>query len=131
MKDSYRYKSEFADIFLLDGIVWVIYGENARITADKARIIVSERLKVTNGISRPTLADCRNGTSIDKASRAIFASEDAMKNVTAGALLFNNPIHRMFINAYLWFDKPPLPTAVFTDEKKAIEWLQLYKYSVN
>jgi len=131
MTEGYSFSSDYVDIFLRDGIVWVVYGHNARITSDKALIIVGERLKVSQGRPHPTIADCRKGTSIDKASRAIFAGPDAMKNVIAGALLFNNPIHRMFIHAYLWFDNPSIPTAVFTSEIKALEWLQLYKYSVN
>jgi hypothetical protein len=129
MHQPYSYSSDFADIYIEEGIVRVIF--YGRITPDKALIIVNERLKVTNGRAYPTLADYRYGNALEKKSRAIFASPDAMKNVVAGACIFSNSIQRMFINAYLWFDKPPIPTAVFNSEEKALDWLQLYKTSLN
>ncbi|HEX8545704.1 MAG TPA: hypothetical protein VF691_02010 [Cytophagaceae bacterium] len=128
---NYSFKNENVEIYLDEGVVFVVFAENARITAEKANIIVSERLKVCNGRSYPTLADCRKGSNMDQASRAIFASEDAVKNVVAGALLIDNAIQRMLINAYLWFGSPKVPNQVFTSERKALEWLQLFKYSLN
>ena len=129
--DNYSFQNGDVEIYLQDGVVWVVFAENARINAEKAITIVSERLKVCNGKSYPTLADCRKGSNMDQASRVIFASEDAVKNVMAGALLIDNAIQRMLINAYLWFGSPKVPNQVFTSEKKALDWLQLYKYSLN
>lgn len=124
--ETYTFKNQVVEIFIKNNIVWVVFGENAKITADKAEIIVAERLKVCNGKSYPTLADCRKGSNMDKASRAIFASDSATKNVTAGALLIDSAIQSMLINAYLWFDNPKVPNQVFTNEQKAIEWLNLF-----
>ena len=129
MVEHYSYKSDFADISIEDGIVRVMI--IGKIDSDKALVIVRERIKVTSGKSYPTLADYRYGNALDKKAREIFAGPDAMKNVTAGAILFSNAMHRIFINAYLWLEKPPVPTGVFTSEKKALQWLSIYKLSDN
>jgi hypothetical protein len=127
MNENYRFKNEYIEMYIQDGILWVVYSNNVNVTAEKARLIVSERLKVANGRSYPTLADCGTGQSLDKKSREIFGGEDAMRNVTAGAIIIRNTIQRMFINAYFWFAKLPIPHAAFPNEQKALKWLEPYK----
>jgi len=127
MQQQYSFRNDYVDIFIKDNILWVIYTNNVRITEDKARIIVNERLKVANGRSYLTLNDCGTGQSVDKKSREIFGSDDAKKYVTAGAIVLRNITQRMFVNSYFWFANLDIPYAAFSSEEKALKWLAKYR----
>ena len=128
MKPLYSFKNDYVEIFIKDEILWVIYKNNVTITAEKARIIVNERLKVAGGKDYLTLNDCGTGQSIDKTAREIFSSEDAKKYVKAGAIVLRNIIQRMFVNTYFWFANLDIPHAAFASEQAALKWLEKFKY---
>ena len=129
--EAYSFRNDLVEIFTRQGILFVVFCKGARINAANAEIIVIERLKVANGRDFPTLADCRQGSNMDKGARTLFASKAAVTNVTAGGLLIDSAIHKMLINAYLLFDQPNVPNKVFTSEDKALNWLNLFKTNIN
>ncbi len=74
----------------------------------------------------PFLIDMRvTNWSADKEVREFHASDkDLLAIKNAEAILVNNLGIRILANAYQRVNRPPVPVKVFTDENKAIEWIQ-------
>lgn len=127
MKEKY-FKNQYFEIWLDNGIVNVVYEPKLRITLEVAKQITEQRLKVLD-VPRPVLIDVRHGTSIDKAARDFWGKEDSsLRHVTAGAILVKNQMQKLVAMAFIALNKEPVPTKIFVSEKKALEWLEHYKY---
>lgn len=80
--------------------------------------------KITNGNQHVILIDTRlNSLSSDEARR--FSSGDKpTKYRYAVAILFKGLAGRIGANSLVKIYKPKVPTQIFNDENKAIEWLE-------
>jgi len=63
-------------------------------------------------------------TSVSKEARAFMASEESLKYSTCEAFLLNSLAQKLLISFYIKINKPLVPTAIFTDKNKAINWLK-------
>lgn len=63
-------------------------------------------------------------TSLDKETRNFMASEESLKYSIAEAFYLTSLSQKILINFYIKFDKPLVPTKVFTSKEKANEWLK-------
>ena len=131
MRESY-FENEYIELWIENGIIYENFKPNLEtLTIEKAKQIVPDRLKVSNGITRPIFADLCNMVSVDKASRKYLAEGDAMKYLSATAILVDNPIAKFAANIYIRIDQPSIPTRFFTDKKAALLWLEQYKSELN
>jgi len=90
---------------------------------------VKLRKEFTQNNSYPNLASGINVMSIEKEARDYFATEEATEGVLAGAVMINSIVQATLMNFFLRVSQPNIPTKIFTDEKKAIDWLKQYKKS--
>ncbi len=122
--------TQFIDIWVEQEIIFIIFKQNIAITLDVAKGIVKERLKISDGLKRPVLIDIRNLTLIDSASREYLVSDVATYLLNAGGILFDSSFKNYLAviagNIFIKIDKPKIPTQLFTDKEKALEWLQAY-----
>ncbi|HET8962937.1 MAG TPA: hypothetical protein VFM99_03520, partial [Chitinophagales bacterium] len=93
-----------------------------------AKQIVNDRLKVSNGVSRPILLDARNFVSMDRATMKFYKTKDVVQYVTSAAFLTGNALGNLAGNIFLTLERPLVPTKLFTDEQKAVAWLEKYKF---
>jgi len=63
-------------------------------------------------------------TTIKKETRIFMASAESLKYSKAEAFLLKSLAQKILINFYIRVDKPLVPTRVFTDKQKAIDWLK-------
>lgn len=63
-------------------------------------------------------------TSLDKETRGFMASEESLKYSIAEAFYLTSLPQKILINFYIKFDRPLVPTKVFTSKEKANEWLK-------
>lgn len=63
-------------------------------------------------------------TIVAKDIRDYLASEEIVPICKASALLVGSGISKMVGNLFLTFSRPLFPTKIFTNEAKALEWLQ-------
>lgn len=126
MKERFL-ETSYAAYWIQDGIVWEVFKLNLIINTEIAKDIVKKRLEVSNGISRPILLDIKGLLSVDTASRKYLAGKEAAYLISAGAILVNGNISRFAGNIFLTIDRPVIPTKLFTDQEKAIKWLQKFK----
>ncbi|MDQ3191064.1 MAG: STAS/SEC14 domain-containing protein [Bacteroidota bacterium] len=100
------------------------------LTLDLAKNIVESRLKISDGITRPILIDIRNLVSVDKAAREYLASHEATFLLSAGAISFGSTFKNYMAilagNVFIKIDKPAIPTKLFTEKDKALQWLRTY-----
>lgn len=128
VKQAYL-ENDFVEFWIENGIIMNVYKPNLeKITIDVAKEIVRDRLQVSNGVTMPVMIDLTNAFTIDKASRRYFSMGDAMKYLSASAILVRNEITKLGGNIYIRIDKPKIPTKLFTEQDKAIEWLNQFKF---
>lgn len=87
---------------------------------------VKDRLSATEDKSYPVLIDIRNVRNTTKAARQFLASEKGCKGITSGAILINSTLGSIIGNFFIHFDKPLIPTKLYTDEEDAKQWLKKY-----
>ena len=107
-----------------DNIVRASYAQNANITLKDVQDVIEIYLKLTNGKPYPLLADVRHIKSLTREAREYSVKQEVNKIYTANAILIGSHVSRVIINFFLKFNKPPVPTKVFTIENEALAWLK-------
>lgn len=126
-KEAYL-ENEYAEYWIENGILFLVYKRRLVMTLDVAKKIVEDRLKVSNGISRPMFLDGRNFLSTNRETMRYYKTKEVVRFVTGSAFLSGNYLGWLAGNIFLALEKPLVPTKLFTDAKKALEWLERYKY---
>ncbi len=107
-------------------ILYVTYLPGAIITLEIAKEIVRLRKEYTNNVPSLLVVSGEGLRAIDKEARSYLSKEGA-EGVIAGVLLVNSIYAEFFGNFFLNISKPENPAKLFTDEKKAMEWLEQFK----
>lgn len=114
------------NMFEDQGLIICEYKVGLKMNVEIAENIVDERLKYCKGRSYPILADARNLVSIDSKARKFYATEKSLEGVSAGAIYIDNYLVRMLGNVWHKIEKPKVPSRLFTDKEKALEWLKTF-----
>jgi hypothetical protein len=121
-------KTTRVDFEIRNGILYVTYKPHVNIDLEASKEIVKTRLEYTNGVSYPILVIDAGVISMDKAARDYSSDKSGgLKGVLAGALLLNSVYSEFLGNFFLRITKPAIPTKIFTDKEKALEWLEQFK----
>lgn len=97
------------------------------IDLEVAKQIVSDRLKISHGVTRPFLIEVTGLLCIDSEGRNYLAGPGC-DLITAGAILTNNKLLAFVGNAFILLDKPLIPSKVFSTEESAVRWLEPFKF---
>ena len=120
------YKDECLELKIEDDIIFgIIYTEN--ITLSCAQKIVDSRYKIAKGKTYATLIDISRLKSVTKEARDFLAEGKAVEHLSATALYTNSAVSRLAANFFLSFNKPNVPSKVFTNEALALSWLKEMK----
>jgi hypothetical protein len=125
LKESYL-ENAFCRIWLSNGIIFVEYKSRLVMNMEAAKQIVHDRLKISDGVSRPLFLDARNLVSIDRATMKYYKTKEVVQYITSAAFLTGSALTTLASNIFLELEKPLVPTRLFTDEKKALRWLGKY-----
>ncbi|MEP1033167.1 hypothetical protein [Ekhidna sp.] len=120
-----EFSTNYADMSIDGGIAHLIYKPLDLLDIDVAKHMVKDRIEFKDGTSYPTLFDIRNVKSTSKDARDYLANE-GNELVVASALLVNSSVTKMIGNFFITVSKPKKPTKIFTDESRAIEWLEFH-----
>lgn len=118
-------ENPYVTMWIDENMICARYAKNLHMTLEIAKSCVGARLFFSKGKSYALLIDMKGIKSVTPEARKYMASVGALM-VKAGALITGSPLNRMIGNIFLAFDKPPVPTKLFTDEQKARQWLQQY-----
>lgn len=82
--------------------------------------------KLTNNKKAPILIVGGTFTSLKKETREFMATEESLKYSKAEAFLITSLAQKILFDFYVRIDKPLVPSKVFTNKEKAIEWLSQF-----
>lgn len=116
---------EYSRIELEDGIIIATWKNNF-INISVAKHVVEQRLKAANGVKYPFLIKIKSIRDTTKEARDFLASKQGCEGLTAAAILAESVLENMIANFFIYLNKPLVPTKIFKDEKKALEWLANY-----
>ena len=98
-----------AEIFLQDAI------ENTQVVSS-----------FYTGKKFPILIDARGIKSMTREARNHFSTNGRDSKTNSFGIIVKSPISRVVGNFFMGINKPLVPTKLFENEEKAIEWLQNY-----
>jgi hypothetical protein len=121
--------TETAFIYLSDdGLVIVRIRDGAAQSLEDAKANLALALSETAGRRRPLLVDIRTAQPLDADARHHYSGQTLVDSFSAIALLVDaSPFGRIMGNVYLRVARPGIPTQLFTDESRAVEWLIMHR----
>lgn len=85
--------------------------------------------QLTNGDKHLLIVDARSiNVYVSKEARAFSAEFKKGDPCIAKAFIVNSTANRLIGNFYINFNKPAVPTKLFSNEEKATEWLKSFLY---
>jgi hypothetical protein len=107
-----------------DGILVVRILDGAHQSLADAEENLAAAVEETLGRRRPILIDIRGAEPLDAETRHHYTGQVLVDAFTALALLVEaSPLGRMMGNVYLRVARPGIPTQLFGEEGRALEWL--------
>ena len=119
-------RKNYSEIWLEDGIVYTVLNYEM-FTEEMVESGIKQRLAITKDKAYPIYADVRKIKNFTREARQRLAQKDAAFGTAAVAILINSKVQEVLYNFFNVIYKAPAPAKMFTDEAKAIEWLQQYK----
>lgn len=110
-----------------DGILFIKLFEDSEIDLFESKLMQKKSLEITSDKKFVALIDARAKLSVTKESREWGSTPEAQKNMLAQAILVNSLANKLVGNFIIKFHKPPAKTALFTEEKYALNWLREQK----
>ena len=116
-----------AEISLLPGnIVKMKFKQDVDVTLEEIKENHEAAKKITNGKKHFVLLDVRGYITGSDKARAFCASKTPVPYRMAVAAIVDSLAVRLRTNSYIKFNKPVIPTRIFSEEEKAIEWLKKF-----
>jgi hypothetical protein len=102
--------------------------ENAKIGIAEMVENVMSANALANGKKYLKLVEGNKNVSVTKEARDLSAAMKEWDNSIAVALVVKSMTNKIIANFYINFNKPAVPTRIFTTKEKAIEWLNGFLY---
>ena len=121
-----KYENEYVKIWIEQDVFHIVY-----LTEHYTEQMIDHAIKIKFQVNstekwHPVFSDIRKAKSFTREARKRFADKDSMDLTSAVAVLINSRIQEVMFNFFKTIFKVPMPTKMFTDEKKAIAWLQQF-----
>jgi len=107
-----------------DGIIHVTYKSGSTITVEDCYLMAKFICKIGVAEKYLFITEPEHGSNIDEQARVLLANETGNRYTLKNAILCSSIIHEMIGNFFIRMDNPTVPTKLFTDRAKAIEWLK-------
>lgn len=112
--------------FRSDGIVNLHIKPNHSLSVGDTKKMIEYIGKKGNGKKLLLLITTGKYALADKDAREFGASEAGNEYTLAAAIVVKSLAQKLLGNAYIKVNKPIAPNTLFTDEKKAIDWLKTF-----
>lgn len=120
--------SKYSETWLEHGVViQVLNQEYAEVDLPMAIQLVEDRKIAAGNAIRPVLVEVKNVISVRKDAKKYYNLPDSYQNLSAIAMLIDNYIAKTIGNIVFKLHNNPVPTELFNDRAKAINWLEKYK----
>lgn len=122
------YDFSHSTMWLNNGILYSKYKRGLVINLEIATQMVNDRLKISDGITRPFLVEVTRLLCVDSEGRNYLAGPAACELISAGAIVTPSKLLAFVGNAFLLLDKPLIPAKVFSTEESAVRWLEPFRF---
>jgi hypothetical protein len=109
-----------------DGIMRLITKPNTHSVLETSMEEVEAMKYLSQGKRVPLFSDIRNMLSVSPETRTYTNSEEVVSCFTAVGMLVGNVFSRVIGSFIVGINRPSYPVRLFTDEKKALDWLKNY-----
>jgi hypothetical protein len=114
--------------YLKDGIIFGRFKKHdCVVDLELMKKGIGERIKISGGIDRPVLIDVRRLKYWTREAKEYGMSKEGTLYIKASAILINSVVLRISINWALKTFKHDKPSLFFTDEVKAVRWLEQFR----
>jgi hypothetical protein len=118
-----RIEFPHTNVELKNGIVWLLFKENAELDVKEIRDLIKACEKLAGNEPYLLMSDVRVHLDISSEARKVAADKKEAPLLIANAAIVNNLAMRVTANFFSNFNKPHFAFRVFNDEKKAVNWL--------
>ena len=110
------------------GLLIVQVKDGAHQSLSDAKENLALAVSEARGKRRPLLIDIRRARPLEADARHHYSGQTLVESFSALALLIDgSPFGRMMGNVYLRIARPGIPTQLFADEMRALEWLSAHR----
>jgi hypothetical protein len=125
MSASIPIESNRFSAFLLEpGIIENAIKPGVHLEVKDMLAIKKSNQAIAEGAAYSVLVTSGHLSSISNEARILTASSEFAEGTIAKALLISSMGHRIVGNFYLTVNRPALPTQIFTERQKALDWLR-------
>ena len=110
-----------------EGIMHIHIKGGSELELTDAVLIVEAIGKLGEGKKYPVFIDCEEFSSVDKEVRVFSASPESNIYTLAEAIAYDSLAHKLISNFYIKYNKPSVPTKIFSNKEEAIAWLKTFK----
>jgi hypothetical protein len=119
------FENEFAEFWISGNILFFEYKPDVVINLVAAQRVVSDRIQMQKEKAYPVLCDVRGIADSDKAARDYLAQHGSVLTKAVSIVAYKR-VSIVMISFYLKISKPQVPTKVFNDKAKALEFLKAF-----
>lgn len=113
-----------ADLSFGNGILKVRFTENAVVEVEDVIYIYCYGIEQSGKKPYGILFDSSSTHEFTEEAIVYFARQTLNHNILAIAYLSKDLLSKIRLNLFLIFEKPPIKPKVFSDESRALDWLQ-------
>jgi len=110
-----------------NGFIRILVDEEAEITRKDILEINEAKKKLAGNQPHIVLFIAPIHGNVTSEARAAAASKEVCHNAIAKAIVTKSLAQRLVANFFLRFNKPPVPTKLFSIEKEAMDWLKMMR----
>ncbi|MDX1829311.1 MAG: hypothetical protein R3342_07175 [Lutibacter sp.] len=119
------FENEYAKFWVNNQILFFEYKPDLVIDLKAAQQIVKDRITFQNEVTYPIFCDIRGVVYFNKASRDYLAKSGSILTKAVG-ILVHQKVSKAISSFYLEISKPTVPTKLFEDKSKALQFLSNY-----
>lgn len=123
--ENQRFENDYITFELRDGILFGRY-KVKKLDLAVAKSATAFRKEILAGQVMPAVADISAIKHVDKDARQFISSPQAGEDLSALAVIINNPVTRMIGNFFLKFHQPAYPFRLFTSVEDATQWIKKF-----
>ncbi|MBI3518003.1 MAG: hypothetical protein HY062_01415 [Bacteroidetes bacterium] len=116
-----------AKLTLEEDILLVEMKEGAELGTEEMKVLLQQAVEFVNHKKYYAVIDTRTFYDSTPEARNYYAESDYSKYRYADAFIVNSLPMRLLVNFYITFNKPKIPSKMFTNEIAAYEWLKTLK----
>jgi hypothetical protein len=124
------YINEYTEMRIKEGILYIKYKPNLKITLEVAMQCVNDRLNFCEGIPYPMIAELSDMKEVSKEAKKYLSSEEATIGIVAGAFIVRNHFYKLigsvFVSLYVNLHPHTPPSKLFNNKSEAINWIKKF-----